>query len=338
MTRPRPPYLHRETARGKTYWYVRRGRKSKKVRIRGEYGSPEFMAAYHAAITGGGVKPRSTSGSLAWAVGLYQESSAWSRLSKATQKQRANILRRILTTAGDKPIGGIAQIHITQGYDARKATPSAARNYLETLRGLFRWAVESAIVPTNPTLGLKAHRPASEGFPEWDRDDIAAFERRWPVGTRERVAFDVLLYTGLRRGDACTLGRQHVRNGVLRMKTEKTGEWVSVPLAPQLQATLDAGPTGDLTYIAGARGRPRDKAAFGEWFRGACHAAGVRKSAHGLRKAAAIRMAMNGASERELEAVFGWTGGKMASHYTRAADREKLSLGAADKLHWRGEK
>jgi integrase len=336
MTRPRPPYLHREVARGKVYWYVRRDRKAPKIRIRGDYGSAEFMAAYHAALAGiVAVTPRGSSGSLTWAVSLYQESSAWARLAKATQRQRANILKRVLAIAGQFRIGDIEQADIRDGYEDRKAKPAAARNYLETMRGLFRWAHESGLIPANPAEGLKAIRPASEGFPEWDEDDIAAFERRWPVGTRERVAFDLLLYTGLRRGDACKIGRPHVRDGVARIKTEKTGEWVSVPIAPQLQATLDAGPCGDLAFIAGERGRPRDKAAFGEWFRGACHAAGVRKSAHGLRKAAAIRMAMNGASERELEAIFGWTGGRMASHYTRAADRERLSIGAADKLHRR---
>jgi integrase len=50
-------------------------------------------------------------------------------------------------------------------------------------------------------------------------DDIERFETRWPLGSRERIAFDVLLYTGLRRGDAVKLGRQHVRDGVFRIKT-----------------------------------------------------------------------------------------------------------------------
>ena len=44
MPRPRPPHLHRETTRhGKHAWYVRIG-KGKRVRIDGDYGSPEFTA------------------------------------------------------------------------------------------------------------------------------------------------------------------------------------------------------------------------------------------------------------------------------------------------------
>ena len=55
-------------------------------------------------------------------------------------------------------------------------------------------------------------------------------------------------------------------------------------------------------------------------------------SAHGLRKLGATRAADNGATESELEAIFGWTGGHMASLYTRSANRRRLSLAAMHKL------
>ena len=50
MARPRPPYLLKERTRhGATAWYVRKG-DGPRTRIKGVYGSPEFMAAYEAAI------------------------------------------------------------------------------------------------------------------------------------------------------------------------------------------------------------------------------------------------------------------------------------------------
>ena len=70
----------------------------------------------------------------------------------------------------------------------------------------------------------------------------------------------------------------------------------------------------------------------GNLFRKACRAAGIYKSAHGLRKAAATRAANSGATVAELEAIFGWEGGRMASHYTKNADRERLAAGAMSKL------
>jgi len=74
------------------------------------------------------------------------------------------------------------------------------------------------------------------------------------------------------------------------------------------------------------------KESFGTWFRVACKQAGVSKSAHGLRKAAATRAANNGATEAQLEAFFGWRGGGMASLYTREANRAKLARDTAAML------
>jgi integrase len=133
----------------------------------------------------------------------------------------------------------------------------------------------------------------------------------------------VLLYTGLRVGDAYRFGKQHVQAG--EMKTEKTGQIV-YPEIGQLAATLAAGPVGDLTYIISGNGRAfTNKGAFGNAFVTAAKAAGVRGSAHGVRKLAATRDANAGASEATLEARYGWTGGRMASLYTRTANRRKLA-------------
>jgi integrase len=148
------------------------------------------------------------------------------------------------------------------------------------------------------------------------------------------VWLDVLLYSGLRRGDAVRFGRQHVRNGIGKIKTEKSGYTVEVtlPILPVLQRTLDAGPIGELTFICGARGQPFTKESFGNEFREASKAAGVPGSAHGVRQIAATRAANAGATVPELEAIFGWKGGRMAALYTQSADRERLSKGAINKL------
>jgi len=141
------------------------------------------------------------------------------------------------------------------------------------------------------------------------------------------------IVTGLRRGDAATVGKQHVRNGVISIQTEKTGEWVHIPMLDVLKRTLDAGPTGDLAFICTAQGKPYVKEALGNAFKDACRAAGILdKSAHGLRKAAATRAADNGATAHELMAIFGWKDIKEAEIYTRAANRKRLAAKAISKL------
>ncbi len=143
---------------------------------------------------------------------------------------------------------------------------------------------------------------------------------------------DVVLYTGLRRGDAVLLGRQHVKGGIATIRTAKTGAEVTNPILPALQKTLDKGPTGDLHFIVGKAGQPLTKETFGNRFRDACNEAGVTKSAHGLRKIAATRAAEAGATVAQLEAMFGWSGGNMASLYTRSANRRKLALSGWSEL------
>jgi integrase len=334
MPRPRPPYLQRHVTRhDKVVWYVRVG-KGPRTRVPGEYGSEAFMAAYRAIMAGEAPAPagKAAKGSLAWLVARYQETSAWASLSLATRRQRENILKHVLSASGAAGATEIKRKHIVAGVDRRRATPAAARHFLETLRGLFRWALDAEHVAEDPTNNVKAPRKSGDGFHAWSEDECDRFEARWPVGTRERLAFDLLLWTGLRRGDVVTLGRQHVRNGVAMLKTEKTGEPVAVPILPPLAASIAAGPCGDLAFIVGERGRPMTKESFGNWFRGACKAAGVPGSAHGLRKAGATRAANAGVTEHELMALYGWSEPRTAAIYTRKANREKLARQASEKL------
>jgi integrase len=154
----------------------------------------------------------------------------------------------------------------------------------------------------------------------------------------------MLLYTGPRRGDVSRLGRQHTRMvfdtevqatiEVISFKTEKGGELieVNIPILPVLRKTLDAGPCGDLTSIVSSTGRPYTKESFGNAFSAAARAAGVNKSAHGVRKIAATTAADNGATVHQLMAIFGWKTTQMAEIYTRQADRKRLARGAMHML------
>lgn len=336
MPRPRPLYLRREVNRhGTVVWYFWR-KPEKRIRIRQVFGSPEFWADYNAALAG----PQSIKGapdakSLSWLIDRYRETGVWLGLSLATRRQRENIFLHVKETAGTTAYARIDRAAIVAGRERRRDTPAQARNFLDAMRGLFRWAAEAGMVKHDPTLRVKnPPRPKGSGFPPWTESDVEKYEARWPVGTKERVWLDVLLYTGLRRGDAVKIGRQHVRDGIATLRTEKSqgGVTVVLPILPVLATTIEAGPCGDLTFIAGESRQPLTKESFGNAFREACRSAGVSKSAHGVRKIAATRAANCGATVAQLEAIFGWSGGGMASLYTRQADRKRLAKDAMHKL------
>lgn len=337
MARKLPPYVLRERSRhGKRVFYFRIGR-GPRVRLPPP-GSGSFDAAYRKALLAHGPAPTAVlhTDSLEWLIERYRETKAYQDLSQATRRQRDNIFQAVKARSGGARYRAITEADIEGGKQARADTPSQARNFLDAMRGLFRWAKRSRLVTVDPTSGVENPRRAkTQGFAPWTEDDLVAYERRWPEGTRERVWLHVLLYTGLRRGDAVRLGRQHVRDGVATIKTEKSRYTVevNVTILPPLERTLEIGPTGDLAFIVGESRRPLKKETFGNMFRAACNAAGLKgKSAHGVRKIGAQRAAEAGATVAELEALFGWTGGTMASYYTRNADRKRLARAAAEKI------
>src|SRR5215831_3818418 len=203
MPRPRPQYLSREVTRhGLPVWYFRRN--GKRIRLRSEFGTPEFEAEYEAARAGNWRSPKPKApneGTLAWLIERYRDSSAWSLLSIATKRQRENIFEHVIKTAGDQPLSKITSATIVAGRERRAATPAQARNFLDAMRGLFRWAADAKHVTVDPTIGVNnPKRRKGPGFPVWTEEDAAAYDERWPIGTKERVWRDVLFYTGLRRG------------------------------------------------------------------------------------------------------------------------------------------
>jgi integrase len=339
MPRPRPPHLHREETRhGAVIWYVRRGH-GPRIRVKADYGSEAFWSEYRAALEGAPKPSKAVkANTLAWGLDRYRASSSWAALSNATRRQSENIFRGVINTAGDVALRDITVETIKAGRERRAAAPHAANNFLKSMRRFFKWAADpegGSLVGVNPTIGVKLLKGKNkDGFHTWTNEEIERFETRWPIGTRERLALHLLLYTGLSRGDVVRLGRQHVNNGVITFRMEKgRGDGVVYPpVLPILAATIAASKTGDLTYLVTERGTPFVKESFGNWFREACRAAGCPGSAHGLRKAGATRAAENGATVNQLMALFGWKTEKMALLYTRKADRKRLAWQAAPLL------
>src|SRR5215475_11223837 len=157
MSKPRKPYLQKEISRhGKIVWYFRRSRREKRVRLRGEYDSEEFIAAYDAALAGKPFEPseRGKAGkeTLKWLIEQYMASSGeWKAFKPATRKQREAIFRRIIAKRGDEPYAEIIRKDIIASRDAAQATPAQANVIIKVLRHLFDWAVAAQHVKTNPT-------------------------------------------------------------------------------------------------------------------------------------------------------------------------------------------
>ena len=321
---------------GRVHRYFRR-RGYPRVPLPGLPGSIEFMTAYQVALAGprvaigaGRVKP----GSASAVVAAYLDSQQFfGSKSPGTQRMRRGILERFRTTYGDLPFARLPTKWIEALLDSKP--PHASRSWLATLRSLCAFALKRGYLRADPTRDIKLRATKGDGFHTLTDDEIAQFEAHHPVGTKPRLAFALLLYTAQRRSDLVRMGRQHIKDGVLMVKQQKTGATLAIPVHPHLQAVLDATPGEHLTFLVTATGKPYGGNAFTEQFRNWCDAAGLpqRCKPHGLRKAACRRLAEAGCSANEIMAISGHATMKELVRYTKAADQARLPAQRPDCKH-----
>ena len=326
------------------YFWRKPGRK---VRIREALGSAAFIALYDTLMQ------QSDAGELAlhadektpkpgtfhWLCVRYFDSPEFRRLDPGTQRTRRGILEGCLQepvapgakeTFADFPLNRMTAKAICVLRDRKEGLPEAANNRVKAVRRAFAWGLENEHVTANPGRDVRYVRGASQGHHSWTVDEVEQYEQRHPIGTKARLALALLLYTGVRRSDAVLLGRQHVRNGWLKFTCFKGRHrhpiQLELPVLQVLQDIIDAGPTGDLSFLMTEYGRPFTANGFGNWFRDRCDEAGLPQcSAHGLRKAGAAIAAENGATTKQLMVIFGWLTMKEAERYTQAAERKRMA-------------
>ncbi len=330
------------------YYFRASGRP--KVRLRETPGTPAFDDEVAAARLGiphaagrqpqagtsaqSIVSPPPLPGSLRWLVHEYRRRAAGT-VSDRLMASRARILEEICLSGtrrrrGDLPYALIEMKHVTDIRDELRQTPGARNDIVKAISAMFHWAVKSAgLATTNPCAGI-ARLYSGDGFHTWTAGEVERFEACHGPGSRARLALNLAMFTGLRVQELAIVGRQHVRDGWLSIRPGKTsrssGVTVEIPVLPELQQALAAGPTGDLTFLVTTHGKPFSSKGLSNRMRKWCDAAGLPHcSMHGLRKAGAARAAENGATENQLMAIFGWTTMEQATLYTEKANRRRLA-------------
>jgi len=317
-------FVDRKT--GAVFHYFRR-RGYPRVRLPGLPGSRDQRALDSQQMPTGAAPTKQGTVNAA-IVGYYDSMMFFGSLAPSTQAIRRQILERFRTDHGDKPIALLPKrfIVLTIG----KLKSSVAINWLSAIRHLMQYAVSANMCEVDPTQGIKLKTPKSDGIYTWSEQDIAAYEAAHGVGTKARLALALGLYTGQRRGDVLRMGRQHIRDGILSVKQQKTGVELRIPVHPDLRAIIDATPGDHLTFLTTRTGKPYAGDNFSEQFRAWCKAARLSEecSFHGLRKAACRRLAEAGCSVNEIAAVSGHATLREVQRYTKAVDQERMARSA----------
>jgi integrase len=329
----------------------------RRVRIIEPEGSPAFLARYLeidrtfedlVAAAAAPRRDRVGPGTLGHLARLWMASAMFRDYDAATQAARRYKIEAMLAepvipdqvtpTFAVFPLDRLTPDSVAVLRDRKRDEYGAAKERVVVLKRMFQWARAQTppLAPHDPTVGLRRIAPpAGHGHHTWTEEEVAQFEAHWPIGTQQRLALDLILYTGVRRSDVVRLGRQHERGGgtVLEFTAHKGRRRapmrITVPILAPLRVSLDAAASVDLAYLATRHGRPRSEKAFGGWFKRACVAAGLPHcSAHGLRKAGSTRAAEAGATAHQLMSIFGWRTLAQAELYTRAAERRHMAATA----------
>lgn len=313
-------------------------------------GTAQFLAEYDrfmASKRPGAIAPRKAiPGSVDALLALYYCSTDYSGNAQPhTLDKRRAVLEAFRAKNGHRPVrtspyqkldAYIAGIAAGSTDDKGRAVggPFAAETARKALTRLFAYGVKLGWRADNPMMFVGYRPKKTEGFHSWTEGEIARYRDHWVLGTKQRLALEIMLWTGKRRSDAVTLGRQHVQGEYLAGRDKKTGKAWSLPIAPQLRAAIDAMPTSDhLVFLVSERGRAYSAASFGNMFRDWCDEAGLPQcSAHGLRKAISRRMAELEIGNAGIKAVTLHSRDDEVAIYTRAADQKRLGKQSIDKL------
>ncbi len=337
MRKP-PKYTHGYIdCRGKPRWYLRRPG-LKRAPLPGLPWSPEFMAAYEAAMAGEKIEPgksKISAGSVAELIVIYYQTAAFKGLAQTTRQTYRGILDRFRQSYGEKPVDRIEEQHIAAILDKMTDTPAAANNLRRMLKAIMKLAKKRKMIRQNPMIEIEPVRYKVKGFTDWSDAEIEQFSRFYPVGTRERLALEIILGAAPRRGDVVRLGPEHVISGRLCYRQKKTGAPIDIPLLPELSNAIEATATGNKTFLITKFEKPFTETGFYNWFTRKAQAAGVPegRSPHGLRKACCRRLAEAGCSPHEIMSVSGHVTLKEVERYTRAANRSRLADNAVAALH-----
>lgn len=265
-----------------------------------------------------------------WLLQQYYTGAEFKELGMRTQRVRRGILENFCEKDGEKPYKELEARHIRKRRDARTDTPEAANGMIKALRQVFTYAIANDLATRNPAKDVPYLKSTGDGFHSWSIAEVEKFEERHALGTMARLALALLLYTGQRRSDVVLFGSGHVHDGWLKFTQVKNQLRkpisLEIPVRTELQRIIDATATGSAAYLMTEFRKPFTSNGFGNWFRKRCDEAGLPHcSAHGLRKAAASRLAENGSGENEIMAITGHQTSKEVTRYTKAARQRILA-------------
>ena len=352
MIKPRLPRfcVFDPDRRGNERYYVRK-KGAPKIRIKAEFESrpgeiaKAFMDEYWAAlavidgtIVSAPVKATPREDTFDWLCDQYFRSDRFQRFDRDTQRDKRSVLTRFCESAGNLPYKKYRKDDMEKSQLKRRETPGAADKLVKVIKAVFNWAIEAKLATHNPAVGVRAINVGSEGFHTWTPEELDQFRAFYPLGTKPRLAMEIMINIGARLSDAADIGPRNetmikgerwLRFTVKKNRKRFGAVTIEAPMTADLIAAIEATEIGHDAYLLTSFGKPFVTAGLGNKMRDWCNEAKLPEcSSHGLRKAAAVALAENGATAPELCAIFGWSNLRAAQIYIEKANKRKMTANA----------
>ena len=301
----------------KTYYYAWKGGPP----LRGEPGSPEFIASYNAAVA---QKVAAPTGVLQALLFRFQDSAEFQfGISPRTRRDYVKQIKRIERAFGDFPIKALDDPRATSIFlewrDRLAQTSLRQADYAYgTLARILSWALKRRLIKTNPCANSGKLYSGSRVDKIWTEEDVARFLRFAPPYLR--LAMLLAINTGQRQGDLLRLPWSAYDGTIIKMRQKKTGAYVPIPVSDALKTALDAAPRQSPIMLTNSDGKPWSESGFqGAWGK-ATMRAGIRGlTFHDLRGTAVVTLARAECNEVEIYSITGHKPGDvqaiLTAHY-----------------------
>ena len=336
MRRRLPPNVEKNVVKGHVYLSYRVG-KGPRIKLPRDPTSDEFKAAYAAAVAGElAARPlaKDMSRSIGAVVTSYLNSDAFRSLSEGSKSGYRSRMDQIRRDHGHRAFAGLTKDRIEEKVlKPLNNRPGAKIDTLKKLRILIRYAKDDLKwIATDPSEGIKRGR--SKEIRAWTDAEMNAFEERWPFGTKQRAAYELMLNVGTARVDTHLTTWKQADANDFEYTRRKTGVPVFVQKAISLRAALSALPRKHVCILTTEWGKPFTVDGFSGWMRDAMTEAGLPLDCrpHGLRKTFGRLLADAGATAHDIMAALGHLTLGEAERYTREADRRRGGRRAISKL------
>jgi integrase len=276
-------------------------------------------------------------------IELYIQDARGRNLAPETLRSLMIILNNLVKAFDGKRFSEIQPADLLTFRGGWTLSSTTVLKRWERIRAFFRWAQKNKLCRDNPADGLRS--PKSELSPTlpYSQNDLDKILKAVKNNSLLHALILTLLHSGLRISDAVQLGPTSLVGDSLRIRTQKTGADVRVPLPLEVLSALQSLPVDDGKWFWNGRIKLTKRIGnLRRTFQRSCKTTeGEEKTTivpdlgfHRFRDTAAVRWLEAGLSVQDVASLLGNSVRIVEKHYSAWIEERSVRLEARVRSLW----